>query len=1331
MKKKIKIITALSLSTLALGALAACSDAPVVNEEDNVSVQLSNGQSTGRTIYVSPDGVSANDGLDPANPTTFDKAHKNALAGDVILLNEGTYRYTERQNLGVREEGSTAPVVTGTYDNYITIMPNPSNTEKVLFDFSGMVFADANRGIQVYSDYWYIKDIEVYGAGDNGMYIAGNHNIIENCLFYGNRDTGLQLGRSYSSNTTVDSWPNCNLIKNCTSFCNYDYGTFGENADGFAAKLTVGEGNIFDGCIAARNSDDGWDLFAKVDSGDIGTVILYNCVSFENGFLPFKHFKEGQDMTKPADQLVQTYDTLNGDGIGFKLGGSTMRGNVIVKNSMAFDNKLHGIGDNSNPGVLQVSNFTAFNNCSGVNTDGTISDVRGIQEGNVTNKSNNIDLARSIESYNSYYGILSYINNQKNYTTANDSSYNKDAFRGSAAYSIFNTGYNNGEKYVAFTGWEDASSYVTATDDIAFSSGTAFDRGLSDSDFKDLAPINAKINMNIDGNQYSVNYEDTIQVESFRDNLAAMTTQIHTNYRNAADHSVNMGDHLALNSQDLLTYAEGNPIGAVLNKSSYAEYDHYDEIDFYNDDYEDLTQDDVNVKSALSICEAITRYDATYQDFKLPKLLHNSDISWTSSNPDVVSIEYSEEYSVSWSAFSWARITVPENDTIVTLTATATSGKTSESKEIQITVKGRNQTLGDIVSTGDTVIRVNKYGSFIAPRLYPTDNSSIVVSELPKSIYDMTYDVKYAVSGNSKFYKIGEGVSSVEECVSTSVPGVYEITATATLKSDSKYTRSFTYRVYVVDPDCDIDFVGTPTVTLSQDGFVVTGNLSNIEGNVIGVYSTTQLNVSTAADLLAQPNVQYIKITTDSIVAQFEADNEAITSGATQYYYYYAVVNANESNASDNAVRSGQIKVVNISSEEQFNNIAKAKTSLDVTTIYSLTKDLDFSSTEYTYNSTSAFKGLFRGNGHTISNITIDDTANDSSTKSVNIITKVEDGTVMDVYFENIVIKGGSNSKQLGIIGELNGGYVYNVHAHNITVSGLSGCGAIVGQVTGGINYVSQCSLTNPYGDYMQYVETNDDGDSYFNIGLESYIDSLPYTISAINKYAGGIIGDYQENSTLRDSGVPISLYLNNCYVDAVIGNGKDAGGNTSSILGRIKNDTTLYYSEITNNIVKGLVVSNGQYNAGIVGNIEAGSGAVIIKNNISEVDIMYKELYYGAEYCRLHGWLNKYAHKNSNAIVGRAVTNPYGYYEAYDNYGLWGEYYSSQIGSTSMVYDMYDQEHYCPMNVSDILMKNIGFDVTNTWKHIEATYSDDEYKPVCLTRYKAYLKAIEKYYQS
>lgn len=98
---------------------------------------------------------------------------------------------------------------------------------------------------------------------------------------------------------------------NCTSYLNADAGY--EDADGFAAKLTVADGNVFDGCIAAYNADDGWDLFAKVETGAIGQVVIQNCVAFKNGYV--------------LDENGQEVDAGNGNG--FKMGGSSISGHHI------------------------------------------------------------------------------------------------------------------------------------------------------------------------------------------------------------------------------------------------------------------------------------------------------------------------------------------------------------------------------------------------------------------------------------------------------------------------------------------------------------------------------------------------------------------------------------------------------------------------------------------------------------------------------------------------------------------------------------------------------------------------------------------------------------------------------------------------------------------------------------------------------------------------------------------------------------------------------------------------------------------------------------------
>ena len=122
-----------------------------------------------------------------------------------------------------------------------------------------------------------------------------------------------------------------------------------ENADGFAAKLTCGEGNVFDGCMSYNNSDDGWDLYAKTETGPIGVVTIQNCAAFRNGYT---EFGEGYG---------------NCDGNGFKLGGGGVGTAHVVKNCLAFENLNCGFTDNNNPKLGSLTNCTAYNNNLGGN----------------------------------------------------------------------------------------------------------------------------------------------------------------------------------------------------------------------------------------------------------------------------------------------------------------------------------------------------------------------------------------------------------------------------------------------------------------------------------------------------------------------------------------------------------------------------------------------------------------------------------------------------------------------------------------------------------------------------------------------------------------------------------------------------------------------------------------------------------------------------------------------------------------------------------------------------------------------------------------------------
>lgn len=213
---------------------------------------------------------------------------------------------------------------------------------EVIFDFSAMELNDSNRGMVLDGSYWYIYGITFKGAGDNGMLLSGSHNTLEMCVFTENRDSGLQISRYRSQASTIDQWPSYNLIKNCTAFNNSD--EYGENADGFAAKLTCGEGNVFDGCMSYNNSDDGWDLYAKAETGPIGVLTIQNCIAFRNG------------------KLTSGEGSPSGDMNGFKMGGSGIGTPHKFINCLAFENGAHGFSDNNNPSALEVLNCTSTNN---------------------------------------------------------------------------------------------------------------------------------------------------------------------------------------------------------------------------------------------------------------------------------------------------------------------------------------------------------------------------------------------------------------------------------------------------------------------------------------------------------------------------------------------------------------------------------------------------------------------------------------------------------------------------------------------------------------------------------------------------------------------------------------------------------------------------------------------------------------------------------------------------------------------------------------------------------------------------------------------------------
>ena len=1148
-----------------------------------------NANAAENVIYVSVDGSASNDGSS-ASPKDINSALNGATAGTTIIIKEGTYPRRDRFLLTAK----------GTPSAKITVKAEEG--ARVVIDFSQMSFNSLNRGVQLQGNFWYWYGIEITGAGDNGMYISGSNNVIENCQFYHNRDTGLQLGRASGSDANINKWPSNNLIKNCTAFDNYDDETLGENADGFGAKLTVGNANVFDGCIAYRNSDDGWDLYGKEDSGNIGTVILYNCVSFENGYLAKSYDTPNADGTG----TYKTYNTTNGDGIGFKLGGSSMESDVILENCLAFNNKLHGFSDNSNPGFIRMKNCTAVNNCIGLNEDGTVAE-RGTLGGD-NNKSNNFDLARDTNSYNSYYGLISYISNQENFQEIGESSYNEDHYRGSVAYSVLNPAYdreNKKEIYLAAKEFVDVSSYEGDTLPTLTESFT-----MPNNIFADMTPVNAM--------------EDKMM-------------NLHKAFRNA-DGSVNMGDLYKLTDETLLTFANGSAIGANLTKTSWDQYPHYNMSDLSG-----LTaENDILVKNAYDALEVFTNPGAVFQNFEIPLFVSGCEVSWESSNTQVLEIDTKEKISVSSAVFTTAKVYSPSEDTAVTLTATIKRGTSVATKTFELVVKERGSSLGELYNVdGVNTYIISRYQTFLKPTIIVSDSTSSDKSPLNSSLYTLVETYEWAESMDSSFIKVND--------VYTSVPGVFKCTVTATLKSDETVKGSYTYYVMIGKDECSIDFVGgIHTFILNSEGFNISGSLTNVAGKVYAVVVGKDVNIFDASEIINHSDVQQFNITSNTISANFLADN----SSDTGYKVYYVVSDNAKKNFSE--VRSKEVSSVAISTKDEFYDLAQGQIASNPLTIYNLKNDLDFTGYEWKESeSPKGFSGTFNGNGHTISNVVV---ASDIQKQS-NMFYKLENGTVMNVNFKNIKITNQNETgKLIGIIGAMNGGYLSNIKMTNITVIGegatnnSSTCvGALVGQMIGGVNYVDHVTLTNDENQVLH----------------------------AGNKYVGGIVGNVQMDSGMDE----LKVYISYCVVLADLGDkdGTDSGGCHGGIVGRTKNDKDSYYLDINNCFYRGTITTKGNYNAGIIGSVESGNGLYSLNNNYSDVIFVFTKegrlVLDAREVAKLieedeTAEYQAYAHKNLNPICGRATTLSDDVLGK-NNAGSWTEYYSKVILSQSTYLSM------------------------------------------------------------
>ncbi len=1211
-KKILKILAGLALSgaVVATGALAACGPK---QEEGKEGV-----------YYIAADGKYENDGKTIATAKNPDFLNsKQIQPGDTIYIVPGVYSWQAdwHTHHSYNSEGIVMEA-SGTPDKPIRVINAALDPDsgysgegnKVVLDFSQMAFNSSNRGVSIYGNYidWY--GIDVCGAGDNGLYIGGSYNTVEYCEFYNNRDTGLQLGRSMSDYASIDQWPSYNLIKNCTSHNNYDDETYGENADGFAAKLTIGYGNVFDGCIAYRNSDDGWDLYAKSDSGNIGCVIIYNCVAFENGYLEYTQRECHDNLNYNStfnEPNLDSYKTRDGDGNGFKLGGSVMEGDVKMYNCLSFQNRMHGVTDNSNPGYLKVEGVTSYDNSAAIDDDknsATFGQVVAIKNHDTHG---NIDVARQTYSYNTVKNVLSV-------KSSIAQSLDNDAYRG----SVINSLLVSGDKTNVVKGSIDADTKVSSkpnnTSSVDSLDATAV--------FKTLPVVKS-------GEGYTYN------ISGLKDRSKEAGEQVHAKFRNA-DHSINMGDILAVKDDfNFSTYlGEGVTAGSTLNKTEWKDYTHFTDENIFDGVKNEVYARLLKAQETLTIN---TEESAVYQDFEVPSRMTEATVDW-STDSNLLSIGKTTEKSLSQSEYITIGVTRPtDKDTSATLKAKITYLNRSIEKTFELNIKKDEPSIGGLsvkisetneVFTNGGMIIMDAYKQYKEPVLEVENGAYYNGTLLKDGQYEVSSRYEYATSSNDTFNDVaGFAVNR---------PGVYRITHTVSIPG-SKQSESIMYRIFVAAANATVDFAkvtvqdaqqSSDAVTVFRDGYIISGELSNVTGTLYTVASADALSDLTTANIKEYEGVQHNDFRATSISFPYANENSA------GYHVYYALANADGDITSQ--LYEKQITKVDIDTAAKFMKVAggEAISGENVSqTIYALTDDIDFEGETYSIKGDS-FKGLLNGQGHTVKNVTV------SGAKNTALIKTVEGGTLMNIKFDNIKINAAGD--EAGLVSTVKGGYFHNIAITKLLVNNTNGqrTGGLIAHVYEGATptEVSQVSLINP----LPKLDAAGEIDAAAN-----GTDELYYIFGSGNR-AGGIIGFVQTNNPMVNSCV---ISISDCYVSSYI---KCGGYSVSSIVGEYNENGQMavaalngyeFSLSIESCVSAGVLVDTGTGRIGGMVGYHNGANDMSVKGGLCIQTMYYK------------GALMETAQKNQSPTIGNfstsakvTVSNCVGLMEEYNtDYGV------------------------------------------------------------------------------
>ena len=300
------------------------------------------------TYYVATNGVDTNPGTSNSPFATITRAQTASRSNDTVYLRGGTYFLN---NSHLTRTNSPWAIVNNITTNGVKYLAFPG--ERPVFDCSAVVptgyrvtaflIAASDCTFQGFDVIGVTINVTGVNSQSECFRVTGSRNRFERLAMH----DGMGIGWYLTSGSS-------NLVLNCDAYNNRGLDSFSiGNIDGFGAhpNSTNGRGNVFRGCRAWFNSDDGFDLINAN-----AAVVIENCWAFYNGY--FTNFASS-----------------GGDANGFKSGGYGVSGGSypvpvprhVTRFCLAVRNRASGFYANHHTGGLDWFNNTAYRNARNFN----------------------------------------------------------------------------------------------------------------------------------------------------------------------------------------------------------------------------------------------------------------------------------------------------------------------------------------------------------------------------------------------------------------------------------------------------------------------------------------------------------------------------------------------------------------------------------------------------------------------------------------------------------------------------------------------------------------------------------------------------------------------------------------------------------------------------------------------------------------------------------------------------------------------------------------------------------------------------------------------------